>query len=135
MTPGWEPSDARIVSAFPDLLPKRQGQEGWRDMTCDGAEPRGEEEARVTCHGGSLTMAVVDFGSEETRSAYVPTSGAEQFEADGCRIRVAAPTETGGAMSVFPETGDRTRYAMLLTGATVDSASSATDVVGNIPVC
>ncbi|WP_312977905.1 serine/threonine-protein kinase [Corynebacterium sp.] len=135
MTPGWEASDARIVNAFPDLLPQRQGQEGWRDMTCDGGDPQGEEEARVTCHGDGLTMAVVDFGSEETRSAYVPASGAEQLEADGCRIRVAAPAESGGAMSVFPETGDRTRYAMLLTGAPVDSASSATDVVGNIPVC
>ncbi|MEY8566007.1 serine/threonine-protein kinase [Corynebacteriaceae bacterium 7-707] len=135
LTPGWEPSDARIVGAFPDLLPERQGQEGWRGMTCEGGEPRGEEDARVSCHGDGLTMAVVDFGSEDVRSAYVPADGVQQLEADGCRIRVAAPSDSGGAMGVFPETGDRTRYAMLLTGSPVDTASSVTDVVGNIPVC
>jgi hypothetical protein len=135
LTPGWDAGDARIVAAFPDLLPDRQGQHGWRGMTCEGGAPRGEEEARVSCHGVDLTMAVVDFGDEDVRAAYVPADGVQDLEADGCRIRVAAATGTGGAMSVFPETGDRTRYAMLLTGTTVDSASTVTDVVGDIPVC
>ncbi|MEJ6549395.1 serine/threonine-protein kinase [Corynebacterium sp. USCH3] len=134
-TPAWDAPDARIVNAFPDLLPSRQGQEGWEGMTCDGAEPHGAETARVTCHSDALTLAVVDFGSEDARSAYVPAGGLQPLEADGCRIRVAEATEPGGAMSVFPDSGDRTRYAMLLTGQTVDASVSATDVVGTIPVC
>lgn len=135
LTPGWDARDARIVAAFPDLLPERQGQHGWRGMTCESGEPRGEEGARVNCHGDDLTMAVVDFGDEDVRASYVPVDGVRDLEADGCRIRVAPATGTGAAMGVFPETGDRTRYAMLLTGTTVDSASTATDVVGDIPVC
>lgn len=134
-TSQWEAVDARIVAAFPDLLPERQGQSGWRGMTCESSEPRGEEDARVTCRDDGLTMAVVDFGSEQTRSAYVPSQGVQQLEADGCRISVVAASGTGEAMSVFPESAARNNYAMLLTGETVDSASSPLDVVGSIPVC
>ena len=135
VTPAWDADDARIVNAFPSLLPERQGQSGWQGMTCDSGEPRGEEQARVTCRGDGLTMAVVDFGGEDVRASYVPAEGSAPFEYDGCRIRTVDAAETGGAMSVFPESADRTRYAMLLTGEAVDEASSALDVIQGMPVC
>ncbi|MGP9724042.1 serine/threonine-protein kinase [Corynebacterium sp. AOP40-9SA-29] len=134
-TPAWDANDARIVNAFPKLLPDRQGESGWQGMTCNSSDARGEEDARVTCRGDGLTMAVVDFGSEDVRAAYIPTTGAEPFEYDGCRIRTVEAAETGGAMSVFPQSADRTRYAMLLTGETVDDAASALDVIQGMPVC
>lgn len=133
-SPEWEGGDAGIAAAFPDLLPERQGQEGWRGMTCDSSDPVGEEVARVTCRNDGMTMAVVDFGSEGTRSAYVP-SDSTVFEAGTCRIRTVDPVEGSDTGSVFPLNAGETRYAMLVSGSAVAAASSTMDAVSGIPVC
>ncbi|MGO1948883.1 MAG: serine/threonine-protein kinase [Mycobacteriaceae bacterium] len=129
--PAWDSQDATIVDAFPGLLPERQNQDGWRGMNCEGKTPQGEESARVVCADSGMTMAVVDFGGEDTRASYVPDSGTEFLRHDGGMIRTSL---SGDSLMVFPEDGYRTRFAMLMNGTTVEQADSAGSVVGNIPV-
>ncbi|MDN5721985.1 MAG: protein kinase [Corynebacterium sp.] len=129
--PGWDSRDARMVEAFPDLLPERQQQDGWRSMSCSGREPSGDETARVVCADSSLTMVVVDFGDSDTRARYVSGEGTP-MDYNGCVIDVETD---GDNIMVFPGDSDKTRYAMILAGLDVDTADEPTDVVQNMPVC
>ena len=126
--PGWDSRDARMVEAFPDLLPERQQQDGWRSMSCSGREPSGDETARVVCADSSLTMVVVDFGDGDTRA--VTSRG----QADGPQ-RLCHDVGTDGDNIMVFQGQDKTRYAMILAGLDVDTADEPTDVVQNMPVC
>ncbi|HIW90730.1 MAG TPA: serine/threonine protein kinase [Candidatus Corynebacterium avicola] len=131
MYPGWNARDSNLVDAFPELLPERQKQDGWRSMSCSGREPNGDEKARVVCADSSMTLVVVDFGDNATRQSYV-NAGGTRMDYNGCLINVE---EDDDEIRVYPEDEEKSRYAMIMAGSDVEAAESARDVMGDIPVC
>ncbi len=129
--PEWDNRDAGMVHAFPDLLPDRQNQDGWLGMECSGASPKDDEVARVVCSDSSMSMAVTDFGDSDTRSNFVSGS-AESVNSDDCVVRIE---QTESDVKVFPDNGYKTRYALALSGSSVEQADPSSVAMRNIPVC
>jgi len=124
----WEGEDARLASAFPEIVSEKSGGEGWQSTSCEHREPGTGELARIACNSDRLSVVIAHFDSVEARNAVVPAEDAQTMKSSRCSALTVPMASSDSAYGVFPQ-DDLSDYGIIVSG------HNAEELRLKLPIC
>ncbi len=125
----WTGAEQQIAEAYPNVVSKKDGMKGWKDLKCEYGTPDTYQEGKIRCADENLGVSVVKYASQFDRDDAVPGSEYATVLGSGeCTINsYELPDADPPAFVMTPQ--DKPEYLFIVNG--YESEQQRLD----LPVC